>query len=94
MRTSFICVSKSDKTFTSDGCWALFPSCWPKRAGQPASFALLCFGEEGSLRMCCCTDPLAVHTVPQKHQKSGVGDVASEQLVVDCFGTSCPGAEE
>ena len=54
----------------------------------------LCFGEEGSLRMCCCTDPLAVHTVPQKHQKSGVGDVASEQLVVDCFGTSCPGAEE
>ena len=30
----------------------------------------------------------------QKHQKSGVGDVASEQLVVDCFGTSCPGAEE
>jgi len=30
----------------------------------------------------------------QKHQKSGVGDVASEQLVVDCFGSSCPGAEE
>ena len=30
----------------------------------------------------------------QKHQKSGVGNVASEQLVVDCFGTSCPGAEE
>ena len=55
--------------------------------------ALLCFGEEGSLRMCCCTDPLAVRTPPQKHQKSGV-DVASEQLVVDCFGTSCPGAEE
>jgi len=30
----------------------------------------------------------------QKHQMSGVGDAASEQLVVDCFGTSCPGAEE
>jgi len=50
--------------------------------------------KEGSLRMCCCTDPLIIHPPPQKHQKSGVGDVASEQLVVDCFGTSCPGAEE
>ena len=59
-----------------------------------AEFTLLCFSEEGSLRMCCCTDPLAVHMPPQKHQKSGVGNVASEQVVVDCFGTSCPGAEE
>ena len=53
-----------------------------------------CFGKEGSLRMCCYTDPLAAHTSPEKHQKSGVGDVASEQLVIDCFGTSCSGAEE
>jgi len=44
--------------------------------------------------MCCCIDPLAVNMSPQKHQKSGVGDDASEQLVVDCFGMSCPGAEE
>jgi len=44
---------------------------------------VLCFGEEGSLRMCCYIDPLAVHTPPQKHQKSRVGDAASEQLVVD-----------
>jgi len=26
-----------------------------------------CFGEEGSLRMCCCTDPLAVHTALASH---------------------------